>query len=51
MQLRPSTYNELVEISGPYFITKSLGFDGAVELACLINTESWFKPRQLQNQI
>ena len=25
-----STYNELVELSGPYFITQSLGFDGAI---------------------
>ena len=27
---RPSTYNELVELSRPYFITKSSGFDEAV---------------------
>ena len=27
---RLSTFNELVELSGPYFITQSLGFDGAV---------------------
>ena len=42
-------YNELVELSGPFFITKSSGFDEAkVSVLDPKSKDSWFKPRQLQ---
>ena len=42
---------ELVEVSGPFFITQLSGFDGAmVSVYDTQSKDSWFKPSKLLNQ-
>ena len=44
-------HNELVEVSGPCFITQLSGFDGAVvSVYDTQSKDSWFKPSKLLNQ-
>ena len=49
---RPSTYNELVELPGPYFIIQSLGFDGAVvSVFDSKSKDSWFNAKSKSDEL
>ena len=51
MQMQGPQLNELVELSGPYFIPQLSGFDGAVvSVYDTQSKDSWFKPSKLLNQ-